>query len=104
MSGDGSLIERLDVAWIAESAPLVSRWEIVVLDRGWVLVGFVKGHANGDLRISQGAVIRVWGTTKGLGQLAFEGAQPATKLDPIPEGIIPARAVLFRLDAGKLRP
>lgn len=51
--------------------------EITILQRGWVVVGLMRGP--GDLRV--GAVVRRWGTTRGLGQLAASGPQPATVLD-----------------------
>lgn len=56
---------------------------IVILQRGWVVVG--KFSQNGsECRLDQAAVIRRWGTNKGLGQLAAEGPQPNTILDKCP--------------------
>ncbi len=56
---------------------------IVILQRGWVVIGrfYQNGH---DCWIEKGYVIRSWGTTKGLGQLAIEGKQTDTVLDPVP--------------------
>lgn len=54
--------------------------KIVVLQRGWVLVGrFEKDGTNCKLHNS--SVIRNWGTTKGLGELAKNGPLSSTKLD-----------------------
>lgn len=54
--------------------------KIVVLQRGWVLVG--RFERNGDeCKLHNASVIRQWGTTKGLGELAAEGPKPFTKLD-----------------------
>lgn len=54
--------------------------KIVILQRGWVVVGrwFQKGE---QCRIENGYVIRVWGTSNGLGELAENGPQSSTKLD-----------------------
>ena len=58
--------------------------KIVVLQRGWVLVGTVSVSAiDPNIRILSGAsVIRVWGTSKGLGELR-DGPTSSTKLDPV---------------------
>jgi len=53
---------------------------IVVLQRGWVVVGNRTKHGE-YFKLKNAAVIRVWGTDKGLGQLALEGPQSNTKLD-----------------------
>lgn len=54
--------------------------KIVVLQRGWVVIGrlFSEGEYN---RLEDAYIIRTWGTDKGLGQLALEGKQSNTKLD-----------------------
>ena len=55
--------------------------KIVVLQRGWVVVGLVE--EDGDkIVIHDAAVVRRWGTSKGLGELAAEGPLPETILDP----------------------
>ncbi len=76
------LIEMLD----ENKSPTKSdgQIKIVILQRGWVVVGrfFKNGH---NCWIENGYVIRQWGTTKGLGELAMNGKQDATKLDPIPK-------------------
>ena len=60
--------------------PKNSDIKIVVLQRGWVMVG--RYSKDGDTCTLENAqVIRQWGTTKGLGQLAFDGPQSNTKLD-----------------------
>ena len=56
-------------------------WRIVVLQRGWVVVGDV--HQDGEeITINDSSVIRNWGTSKGLGELALNGPISGTKLDP----------------------
>ena len=67
--------------------------QIVVLDRGWVLVG--KTAEDGDtLVITDARCIRYWGTTAGLGQLAESGPTDKTKLDPLGRVVAPLRAVI----------
>jgi hypothetical protein len=70
--------------------------QIVVLDRGWVVIG--ECEFLGDiLHIHNSAVIRRWGTTEGLGQLAREGKQRETVLDE--SGLVraPRRAIVMML-------
>lgn len=57
---------------------------IVILQRGWVMVGaFAKNGA--DCKLTHANVVRVWGTTRGLGEIAADGPKPGTQLDPCPE-------------------
>lgn len=53
---------------------------IVILHRGWVVVGRVY-QSGCEVKIKNGAVIRVWGTSGGLGELAEKGPLSNTKLD-----------------------
>ena len=60
--------------------PKNSDIKIVVLQRGWVMIG--RYSMEGDIVTLENAhVIRIWGTTKGLGELALDGKQSSTKLD-----------------------
>ena len=54
---------------------------IVILQRGWVVVGDLT-QSGPTVTLENAMVIRSWGTTKGVGQLALEGPQELTKLDP----------------------
>ena len=70
--------------------------QIVVLQRGWVVIGDV--HEVGDeLTITDASVIRVWGTTKGLGELR-DGPTAGTKLDPAGTVRALRLAVVLRID------
>ena len=54
--------------------------KIVILQRGWVMVG--KFERNGsDCKLHNASVIRVWGTKKGLGEIALSGPTKDTILD-----------------------
>jgi len=57
--------------------------KICVLLSGWVLVGNLERDGD-EYILTQGSVIRRWGTTEGLGELAMKGPLPETKLDKTP--------------------
>ena len=66
-----------------ESKTLDLGLHIVVLQRGWVLIGQL--HMKGsDCSLTRCAVIRTWGTTKGLGEIAQNGPTEKTILDKCP--------------------
>lgn len=68
---------------------------IVVADRGHVWVGVLISDGDPDfLRIAEARVIRRWGTTEGLNQLATKGPQPNTKLDAPATVLVAKRAVI----------
>jgi|HubBroStandDraft_2_1064218.scaffolds.fasta_scaffold54694_3 hypothetical protein len=55
---------------------------LVVMDRGFVLFGFIDGRHTAQWRTLRNCyVVRIWGTTKGLGELALKGPLPSTVLD-----------------------
>lgn len=64
---------------------------IVVLQRGWVAVGDYFEDGN-QAKLENASIIRRWGTSKGLGQLALEGPQSNTVLDK-------AGTLRFRVEA-----
>lgn len=70
---------------------------IVVLDRGFIVVGNV-GQEGAYIVIEDCACIRRWGTTRGLGQLASEGPGPETKLDPQPRTRVHELQVVQQID------
>ena len=62
-------------------APEPSPIKIVILQRGWAMVGHIA--EDGDRYIlTRAAVIRRWGTTRGLGEIAAGGPTAETVLDP----------------------
>lgn len=54
--------------------------KIVILQRGWIMVGKFERTEN-ECKLHQAAVIRLWGTSKGLGEIAENGPTSSTKLD-----------------------
>lgn len=61
------------------TTPAAPDVRIVVLQRGWIVVGTYACDGD-DVTISDAKVIRRWGTTAGLGQLRG-GPRPNTVLD-----------------------
>lgn len=55
--------------------------KIVVLQRGWVMVGRFEKNGS-ECKLHNASVIRQWGTTKGLGEIASAGPTANTKIDP----------------------
>ena len=54
--------------------------KIVILQRGWIIVGRFERNGS-DCKVSNASVIRNWGTSKGLGEIALGGPTNNTKLD-----------------------
>ena len=54
--------------------------KIVILQRGWVMVGYFERDGS-NCKLSKANVIRKWGTTKGLGEIAGKGPLNDTILD-----------------------
>lgn len=78
-----SIIEPLELAFEnnkSETKEELSGIKIVILQRGWIVIG--RYQEKGEYGVLTDAhVIRHWGTTEGLGQLALEGKQSETKLE-----------------------
>jgi hypothetical protein len=57
---------------------------IVILQRGWVVVGRYSRKGQ-QCRVTNGFVIRKWGTSDGLPELAIKGPLANTVLDKSPD-------------------
>ena len=57
--------------------------KICVLNKGWVLVGDLEKESD-EYFLTNAFVIRRWGTTEGLGELAEKGPLSETKLEKTP--------------------
>lgn len=74
--------------------------QIVVVEQGWVfLADDVRDvdNATDALLLEAASVIRVWGTTEGLGEIALRGPTKDTILDPCGDPILQKSKVLFRI-------
>ena len=54
--------------------------KIVILQRGWIMVGRFERNGS-DCKLHNASVIRKWGTTNGLGEIANSGPTKETVLD-----------------------
>ncbi len=54
--------------------------KIVILQRGWVMVGRFERNES-ECKLHNASVIRLWGTSKGVGEIAANGPLSGTKLD-----------------------
>jgi hypothetical protein len=59
---------------------IISDIKIVVLQRGWIVVGRFERKET-QCKLHNASVIRSWGTTNGLGEIAEGGPTSSTKLD-----------------------
>ena len=73
---------------------------LILLPRGWVFVGECR-EDNGTLFVTNASVIRRWGTTKGLPELANNGPLDSTVLDGKCELEFPMTAVIGKIKCSK---
>jgi hypothetical protein len=81
---DSLMIE--DVKYVREDSitrKVKGNIKIVFLQRGNVVVGYFSKEGY-QCKLENAAVIRLWGTTRGIGEIAFEGPTINTKLDKCP--------------------
>jgi hypothetical protein len=57
---------------------------IVVLQRGWVAIGYLDTSDDHEFVLRNAAIIRIWGTKQGLPELV-NGPTATTVLDKAPE-------------------
>ena len=83
MNVDASELVVNGITYVPKGTQLsdnVSPIKIVVLQRGWVMVGRLTRTGN-VCKLSNASIIRQWGTTKGLGEIANGGVTSKTVLD-----------------------
>ena len=71
--------------------------EIIVVSEGFVFLGEVTEVTHEFVKLEDASVIRRWGTSRGLGQIALEGVQKETELDQCGSTLIERSKVLFRI-------
>ena len=88
--------------YVAEKSPTPGTLKIVVFPRGWVVVGNVEYVYDDDspssIRLTNASVIRLWGTTKGLGEIALGGPTSKTVLDPCGTVTAPVSSIILIID------
>jgi len=85
-----------DVEYVRADANPTGNVVIAVLDRGFVYVGRIE-HLDNGIVLRNAKNIRVWGTTKGLGELV-NGPLKDTKLDPVGTVHVPTRAIIHIIE------
>lgn len=66
---------------------------IVIAQARWIFIGDMERTADG-IKLTDTSVIRYWGTTAGLGQIALTGVTSKTILDPCGTVVIPTTSVI----------
>lgn len=80
MAKDSITVDGVEYVKKGSEEPKNSNIKIVILQRGWVVIG--RWSQEGDMcALDNAYVIRTWGTTNGLGELALEGKKSGTNLD-----------------------
>ncbi len=74
--------------------------QIVILNRGWVVIGNYSEKGD-ECTLTNASVIRTWGTTKGIGELAESGPTTSTKLDSCPNVHFHKMTMVARIDVNK---
>ena len=74
--------------------------QIVVLQRGWIVVGDVCKTEH-ELAIKNCSVIQRWGTTKGLGEIAENGPTSKTVLDKCTDIFVHPLSVVFCMNVNE---
>lgn len=73
--------------------------KIVVITAGWVIMGLVVPSSKaGITRVEEASVIRVWGTTNGIGEIALKGPTKSTVLDFAGVVEVQDHAVIMEID------
>ncbi len=70
---------------------------IVILDKGFVSVGVYSATATEGM-LTNAAVIRRWGTSRGLGEIAEDGPTTSTVLDKTPTQRFPTHSVINTIE------
>jgi len=74
--------------------------QIVVLQRGWIVIGDVE-KTETEVNINNCEVIRIWGTSRGLGEIAENGPTDKTKLDKCPPIVVDPRTVVMYMNVNE---
>lgn len=91
------VLEKDVKAQLAKKNMKPTKKQIVVLNRGWVVVGDYSEKGD-ECTLENASVIRKWGTTQGLGELAEKGKLPDTVLDSCPNVHFNKLTMVARMD------
>lgn len=93
-----SYVKKSDIINEYKASPI----QIVVLNRGWIVVGNVE-EKDGKTYIKKPSIIRNWGTKKGLGELAMNGKLPNTILDECLDITVDTANVIFVMNCNQAK-
>ena len=71
--------------------------KIFIVKLGWVFIGDEKETRNGVITVENASVVRVWGTERGIGELAIKGPTKKTVLDRVGTIEIQEASLLARI-------
>lgn len=94
------VLEKDVKAQLAKKNIKPSKKQIVVLNRGWVVVGDYSEKGD-ECTLTDASVVRKWGTTKGLGELAENGPLTDTVLDATPNVHFHKMTMVARMDCNE---
>lgn len=67
-----------------------------MLQRGWCVIGNLT-KTEDSVKLADAHVIRAWGTTKGIGEIALHGPTKTTILDPCGEVEVHQLAIVLSI-------
>lgn len=81
-----------------ESKKEDNQFFIFVMERNFVLVGIPEQNQENFIfwNLTKCGIIRIWGTTNGQGELAFDGPTNSTILDIEPDGTEISKKATYR--------
>jgi hypothetical protein len=97
IAGIAGAVSRCGEKSVAGVAKSTSAVRIIVLQRGWIAVGCVSQDGD-QVTITKASVIRKWGTTNGLGEIAASGPTKDTVLDKCPDIRAHVLTVVFQME------
>lgn len=74
--------------------------QIIILNRGWVVIGNYSEKGD-ECTLTDASVIRKWGTSNGIGELAEKGKLADTVLDPTPNVHFHKMTMVARIDVNE---
>jgi hypothetical protein len=78
------MVQSIVVDGITYTPSSGSSVKIVILQRGFVFVGRMSQDGP-NCKLSNASCVRIWGTTRGLGEIAKGGPTSKTVLDKCPD-------------------
>lgn len=91
-------VEKTEVDKLLKGSKVApTKIQIVVLQRGWVAIGRFS-QTKEQCHLTSASIIRTWGTSKGLGELAMNGVLINTKLDKCADLHFHEMTIVVRMD------